>query len=149
MNAQRTLHLVLLAAAMVGATGGAAWYFSGEPASPAPLVKAPPAAEAGAQDCNKYIRCRALQVMRDASAGCKEPIGQLAAFNAQWQEPGADSIFSDYVWLDQNRGTITFSGNKVQFQNASGANMPVAYECDFDPGTGMVLDARARVGAAR
>lgn len=99
------------------------------------------------QDCRKYLRCAALTVMRSASQLCKEPIEQLAAYSPEWLEPAADSIFHDYMWLDAAKGTITFSGNKARFQNAGGARMPVAYECDFDPATGQVLDARARVGA--
>lgn len=145
MTPGKTLPLLLAGGAIVIGAGYAGWRYMGA-ATPPPSAASSSAAPVE-QDCNKYIRCKAMQVIRDASARCKEPIEQLAAFSSQWKEPGADTIFHDYVWLDQGKGTITFLGNKVQFQNAGGANMPVAYECDFDPATGIVLDARARVGA--
>ncbi len=130
------------ATALIGAT---AWWAAGTGGSaPAPVTRAAIPAE---QDCSRYLRCAAQKAVREASLHCRLPIEQLAAFSAQWTEPGADSIFHDYNWLDERKGTITYLGNKVHFQNAGGAKMPVAYECDFDPATSQVLDARARVGA--
>lgn len=143
--AGRTLPVWLAIGATALAGAVAAWYAAdtAAPALPAAVRADMPAG----QDCSKYLRCAALKAVREASEFCRQPIEQLAAFSPQWAEPGADSIFHDYTWLDERKGTITYIGNKVHFQNAGGGRMPVAYECDFDPATNQVLDARARVGA--
>ncbi|MEP6872703.1 MAG: hypothetical protein ABI939_12760 [Anaerolineaceae bacterium] len=52
--------------------------------------------------------------------------------------------FAHFRWLDQSRGTITYVGNKAEFQNGFGAYGPVIYECDFDPATDKVLALRVR-----
>ena len=139
----KTPVLVVAGGAVLVAAGLASLYLmpGDKPAAGAAAAVAPE------QDCRKYLRCAALTVMRSASQLCKAPIEQLAAYSPEWQEPAAESIFNEYMWLDAARGTITFIGNKARFQNAGGTLMPVAYECDFDPATGQVLDARARVGA--
>ncbi len=139
----KTTLLVVAGGAVLLAAGLATLYL--QPGDKPALGAAPGAPPE--QDCRKYLRCAALTVMRSASQLCKAPIEQLAAYSPQWLEPAAESIFNDYMWLDAARGTITFTGNRARFQNAGGALMPVAYECDFDPATGQVLDARARVGA--
>lgn len=145
--ADKSFPLLLAGLAGLVAIGAGTFYFAG---SQTPAANVGVSAQAPVEkDCSKYLRCAALKVMREASLACKAPIEQLAAFNPQWTQPGADSIFNDYSWLDERKGTITFTGNKVEFQNAGGAKMPVAYECDFDPAANVVIDARARVGAAR
>ena len=145
--ADKSTPLIVAGLAAVVITGAGAFFFAGHQPQTAKALATPMAQPE--QDCSKYLRCAAVKVMREASLACRGPIEQLAAFSPKWTEPGADSIFSDYSWLDERRGIITFTGNKVQFQNAAGAVMPVAYECDFDPALNQVVDARARVGAAR
>jgi hypothetical protein len=109
-------------------------------ASGQPLVAAEP--------CRQVLNCAAAQAMQAASEACRPAIEQLAVFAPRWTQGAAQPIFTEYAWLDRQRGTITYFGNRAEFQDAGGGFAAVAYECDFDPVARSALDARVR-GAAK
>ena len=142
-----------LAAVAVGAVvlvGAVGWWANAPTALPRQAER-PPAHSASpkaAQPCHQVLNCAAAQAMQAASEACRPAIEQLAAFAPRWTQGAAQPIFTEYAWLDRQRGTITYFGNRAEFQDAGGGFAAVAYECDFDPIARNVLDARAR-GAAK
>ena len=142
--------LVAAAAGAVVLLGAASWW-AGAPTA-VPQDAGPPAAQSqppvAAQPCRQTLNCAAAQAMQAASEACRPAIEQLAVFAPRWTQGAAQPIFTEYAWLDRQRGTITYFGSRAEFQDAGGGFAAVAYECDFDPVARSVLDARAR-GAAK
>ncbi|WP_164707274.1 zinc ribbon domain-containing protein [Metapseudomonas otitidis] len=96
--------------------------------------------------CRKELSCWAEEKIVTASVECKRPVESLAKYNARWTDGVLDMKFSHYRWKDQAKGTVTYIGDKIEFQNGFGAYQKHIYECDFDPSTVTVLDVRARPG---
>lgn len=84
----------------------------------------------------------------NVSAGvyCKEPVTRLAKYTARWTDGMLEPKFSHFRWLDKSQGTITYIGDKIEFQNGFGAFQKHIYECDFDPARTQVLDVRVYPG---
>lgn len=53
---------------------------------------------------------------------------------------------SHFRWLDEKAGTLTYIGDKIQFQNGFGAWQTHIYECDYNPATESALSVSARPG---
>jgi len=81
-----------------------------------------------------------------ASVYCATPVEKLAKYSAKWTDGTFELKFSRFRWLDKDKGTLTFIGDKIQFQNGFGAYQNHIAECDFDPNGNKVLDVRARPG---
>lgn len=96
--------------------------------------------------CRKELNCWAEKTLVSASVNCVKPVERLAKYNARWTDGTFDLKFSHYRWKDQAKGTVTYIGDKVEFQNGFGAYQKHIYECDFNPSTETVLDVRARPG---
>jgi hypothetical protein len=139
-----------IAVASVLAIGIGAWWFSGTSGSPSAGDKgASGTAQAVANKppqlpCSKMIGCAAGRAIEDAARQCQPQIEQLAAFAPRWTQRPGQSIFIDFTWLQAERGTITFLGKDLEFQDAAGNFGPVAYECDYDPVSRQVLNVRAK-----
>lgn len=96
--------------------------------------------------CRKDLACWAEEKLVTASVHCKDPVEKLAKFSARWTDGTFDMKFSHYRWKDQERGIVTYIGDKIEFQNGFGAYQGHIYECDFDPAIDAVLEVRARPG---
>jgi hypothetical protein len=55
-------------------------------------------------------------------------------------------MFSNWRWENKSKGIVTFIGDKIQFENGSGASENYIYESDYDPASKKVLDIRATPG---
>ncbi|MEZ0309532.1 MAG: hypothetical protein ACAH21_16525 [Ramlibacter sp.] len=124
------------------------WWMAAAPDSPpggASSGAAQPAAGKPAQlPCIKVLGCAAGLAIEDAGKQCRPKIEELAAFAPRWTHRPNESIFIDHAWLQQDKGTLTFTGKHAEFQDAGGRFAPVTYECDYDPGARTVLAVRAR-----
>ncbi len=78
-----------------------------------------------------------------ARRSCTQSIEALAAFGVHWLTE-SDSRFPRSEWLQRDAGTITLSGAEAEFVTGAGSHVSVEYECDIDPGSRAVLEARAR-----
>lgn len=102
-----------------------------------------PGAASIASNCD--ARCVAAKVIGPATTACTAAVEEFAGFGVRWlDEGGASPRFDRFAWLQEARGTVTLAGGRAEFRNAAGAYTPVAYDCDFDPATLVVLEARAR-----
>lgn len=146
--------LAVVAIALLGVAAGTLWQLR-EPDRPE--GSAPPRragvtftnAALTAEECAKRIDCIGPKHAAAAGPPCRKAIENLAAYAPRWAQAGTDRLFRDQLWLEQARGTITFLGHDAEFQNAAGIWQPVAYECDYDPATQSVLEARVKGAAGR
>lgn len=96
--------------------------------------------------CRKDLNCWAEKKFVTASVHCKAPVEKLAKYSARWTDGTFDTKFSHYRWLNREQGTVTYIGDKVEFQNGFGAFQKYIYECDFNPATDVVMEVRAQPG---
>jgi hypothetical protein len=99
------------------------------------------------EKCKIDLQCWADKQIFSAGVYCQDDIQKLSKYSARWTDTGTfDNRFSRYRWINKVHGTVTFVGDKIEFQNGFGAYQPYIYECDFDPSSNKVLDVRARPG---
>lgn len=96
--------------------------------------------------CKKELSCWGDKHIASASAYCKSPIERLAKYSSKWTDGTFEMKFSRYRWIDESEGTLTYIGDKIQFQNGFGAFQNHIYQCDFDPATERPIDVRASPG---
>ncbi|HEK4030063.1 zinc ribbon domain-containing protein [Pseudomonas aeruginosa] len=96
--------------------------------------------------CKKDLQCWGDKFNVSAGVYCKEPVTRLAKYTARWTDGMLEPKFSHFRWLDKSQGTITYIGDKIEFQNGFGAFQKHIYECDFDPARTQVLDVRVYPG---
>ncbi|MFS0825517.1 hypothetical protein [Pseudomonas phoenicis] len=96
--------------------------------------------------CKKNLKCWGEKFSISAAVYCKDPIAKLGKYSSRWTDGTFESKLSRLKWLDKDAGTITYIGDKIEFQNGFGAFQKHIYECDFDPEQNQVLSARARPG---
>ncbi|RYY79927.1 MAG: hypothetical protein EOO69_04480 [Moraxellaceae bacterium] len=96
--------------------------------------------------CKKDIHCWGEQYSNDSEVRCAEPVEKLSTYNAKWINSWIEPKFSAFRWLNQENGTLTYVGDKLEFQNGFGAYQNYIYECDYDPSTKTVLNVRAYPG---
>lgn len=110
-------------------------------------VKEAPVAQANEPTCAKHdLRCRGSNTLGNASVYCRQHIERLARHSLRWTDRMLESKFSQYRWSDPVAGSITYIGDKVEFQNGFGAFTPMVYECDLAADEKTVLDVRVREG---
>jgi hypothetical protein len=49
-------------------------------------------------------------------------------------------------WLDEEAGTLSYYGDRVQFANGYGSFQNYVYRCDYDPDTKTVLNVQLEAG---
>lgn len=96
--------------------------------------------------CKKDLRCWGEKNMVAASVYCKREVERLAKYSVKWTDGALELKVSRYRWAEKDAGTLTYLGDKAQFQNGFGAYQNVVYECDFDPTSKSVQDVRVREG---
>lgn len=106
----------------------------------------PTAAAQSSADCQTELQCWGDKHVVRASVLCKAPVERLAKYTARWTDGALEGKFPKFRWLDKDKGSLTFIGDKVEFQNGFGAYQAHVYECDFLPGANVVLAVRAEPG---
>lgn len=99
-----------------------------------------------AAECRQSLQCWGDKNSLAASMKCDQEIERLAKNSFKWTDKTLESKFSHHRWLDKDAGTLTYIGDKIQYQNGFGAWVNHIYECDFDPATKTVLGVRAEQG---
>jgi hypothetical protein len=93
--------------------------------------------------CRQDLDCWAKRHWGKASPSCYGAVESLAKIDAQWQ---SGVKFPNHRWANEAQGTVTYTGDRIKFQNGFGAYIPHVYECDYDPDTESVVDVRATPG---
>jgi hypothetical protein len=106
----------------------------------------PKATAADELACKDDIKCWGEKNSAAADAYCEDAIEKLAKYSHRWTDGMLEPKFSHFRWLNKLESTITYVGDKIEFQNGFGAFQGYTYECDFNPSSGTVLDARAQPG---
>ena len=102
---------------------------------------------AGSDECAKGdLMCLGSKGVSRAGAYCQDSVERLATYSVRWTDTTFGFKFTRFRWLDKSAGTITYIGDRVEFQNQFGAFAPVIYECDMTPDTKTVLAVRAHPG---
>lgn len=96
--------------------------------------------------CRKSLQCAGDKYGISAGVYCKSSVERLAKYTSRWTDGTFEMKFSHFRWLNQDKGLITFVGDKIEFQNGFGAFQKHIYECDFNPMNNQVLEVRARPG---
>ncbi|MDE1179466.1 zinc ribbon domain-containing protein [Paraburkholderia sp.] len=92
------------------------------------------------------LQCLGDKGVVAAGVYCKDDVERLATHSVKWTDGTFETKFSRFRWADKNAGTITYIGDKAEFQNGFGAYSPVTYECDLARDNKTVLDARVHEG---
>lgn len=101
--------------------------------------------EAKRQDCNKTLDCWAKRHSSSLEQ-CTKAIEKLTLFDFRWTDPLLESKYTKYRWHSVAAHTITYSGDSLLVQNAQGAFVRTAYECDYDPIGNQAISARVWPG---
>ena len=75
-----------------------------------------------------------------ADVYCDGPIEDLAQYSAKWTDGFFENKFHSVRLMPPDYRTVTYVGDKVQFQNGFGAWMNMDYTCVFDPLNNQVID---------
>lgn len=109
-----------------------------------------PAAKAAAQlddaICKKDLQCWGDKYNIAAGVYCKDQVARLAKYTARWTDGTFEPKFSRFRWLNKEKGTMTYIGDKIEFQNGFGAFQKHIYECDFNPVNNQIISVRAEPG---
>jgi hypothetical protein len=96
--------------------------------------------------CKRDLQCWGDKFSVSAAVYCKDSVAKLGKYSSRWTDSTFESKFSRFRWLNKDAGTITYIGDKIEFQNGFGAFQKHIYECDFNPEQKLVLSVRARPG---
>jgi hypothetical protein len=96
--------------------------------------------------CRKDLQCWGDKYSISVGVSCKDSVVKLASYTARWTDGTFEAKFSHFRWLNKEQGTLTFIGDKIEFQNGFGAYQKHIYECDFDPAGDQVLAVRTCPG---
>lgn len=84
------------------------------------------------QSCAKDdLQCIGNKGVVAAGIYCKDAIERLAEYSVKWTDGTFETKFSRFRWNDKDKGTVTYLGDKAEFQNGFGAYDQVHYECDL------------------
>lgn len=92
------------------------------------------------------LACRGAEGHAAATAACVPHIERLSRYSVRWTDAMGKPVFSRFNWTNEPGGPVTYIGDQVEFQIATGAYQPMRYLCDMDADGRRVLGARAYEG---
>jgi hypothetical protein len=98
------------------------------------------------QKCKAELQCWGDKYLLKASFACDDLIPKMAKFTYEWTDSIFEPKLSMFRWKDAKKGTVTYLGDKIRFQNGFGAWQDIIYECDYNPFTETIMDVRVRPG---
>ncbi|MEQ5834209.1 hypothetical protein [Marinobacter sp. NFXS9] len=101
---------------------------------------------AKAEECRKDIQCWGRENVASATTLCVQAVERRAKYEVKWTDGFADMKLSRRGWLDEDKGTLSYYGDQVQFSNGYGAFENYIYRCDYDPNTDTLLDLQMEPG---
>lgn len=110
------------------------------------------AAEAKREREQEYEKCKLdLQCWGDkhslrAIYACQDLIERHAKYSFKWTDGVLGPKFSRFRWKNKEQLTLTYFGDKIQFQNGFGAWQNMIYQCDYDPINEKVISVKVEPG---
>lgn len=104
------------------------------------------ARKAEMEACRQDIQCWGEENWPMAEAVCEYEIEKYANYEVKWTDSFAEPKLSRRAWLDEDAGTLSYYGDKVQFSNGYGAFQNYIYRCDYDPSTERALSVEVEPG---
>jgi len=100
------------------------------------------------EECKKDLQCWANRHDSRAIMAAEKMIERMAKHDVRWTDGFMESKFSKLRWANLKDGalTITYIGDKIQFQNGFGAWTNYIYFVDYDTINEKVVDIRLREG---
>lgn len=117
-----------------------------EKAERAEKAKKAEAERAELEVCRQDLRCWGERYSIDAAVRCRRPVERLAKYDMRWSDGWTETKFPRMRWENQDKGLITYIGDKAQFQNGFGAWQNVIYFCTYDPATDSAVSAEMEEG---
>lgn len=96
--------------------------------------------------CNTDLQCWGEENWSAATNRCAKAIERLAEYEVKWTDSYPDTKLNRRAWLDEEEGTLSYYGDRVQFSNGYGAFQNYMYRCDYDPKTKSVLNLELEPG---
>lgn len=108
-----------------------------KPASPPTqphAVETQPQKPLALEKCRKDLLCWGNKHLIIGTRLCQKAIERKVTYDFKWTDTGWTALkFTHYQWLDQQKGTLIFIGDKIKLQNMFGAWQNHIYACHFDP----------------
>ena len=86
--------------------------------------------------CSKRLQCWGDKHNLAATFACQPLIEELAKYDYEWTDGWLGAKLERFRWQDRKAGTLSYTGNKIKFQNGFGAWQRVTYWCHYDPAAG-------------
>ena len=99
-----------------------------------------------AAECRQSLNCWSKKHSVAAIMKCRDQIEHLAKYQAEWTAGILAARFTYSQWKNVAQGIITYSGDKIKFQNDFGVWANQVYECDYDTQNDTALAVRAQPG---
>lgn len=104
------------------------------------------AKKAEAEACRQDLQCWGRENLAAATNRCQREIERRAEYEVKWTDSFPDVKLSRRGWLDEEAGTLSYYGDRVQFANGYGSFQNYVYRCDYDPDTKTVLNVQLEAG---
>ena len=85
--------------------------------------------------CRRDLQCWGEKHSFAAILTCQPIIESYAKYDYEWVDGLFEPKLTRFRWNDRRAGTLSYTGNKVKFQNGFGAWQRMTYWCHFDPET--------------
>ena len=82
--------------------------------------------------CRQDLQCYADKFQSNATVVCQDPVERRAKNNFEWTDKWYESKFDRRKWDDKAKGTLTYVGDHLKFQNGFGAWTYMQYYCTYD-----------------
>ena len=86
--------------------------------------------------CRASLQCWGDKHSMRATVACRPLIESLARYDYKWTVGWLGAKLERFSWKDRKEGSISYTGNKIKFQNGFGAWQNMTYWCHYTPKTG-------------
>lgn len=104
------------------------------------------AEKAELEACRQDLQCWGEKNWSAATNRCQREIERFAQYEVKWTDSYPDTKLTRRAWLDEEAGTLSYYGDRVQFSNGYGAFQNYLYRCDYDPSTKTVTSVEVEPG---
>ena len=86
--------------------------------------------------CRQDLQCWGDKHALAATITCERLIESLAKYAYKWTDGWLGPKLKRFRWKDRVEGSVSYTGDEIQFQNGFGAWRQMTYWCHYNPETG-------------